>query len=153
VTLALLVALTLMPVAQQTARHDAHGQHKAAMDHRGDQAMGFDQAKIRHTFTTTERGGTIEVIAKDPKDSTTITQIRKHLMEIARLFKDGDFSKPIFIHAQNPPGADIMKARRADITYRFDELPAGGRVTITSTSDDAVAATHAFLRFQREQHK
>ena len=122
------------------------------MDHRGHLAMGFDQAKIQHSFSTGEHGGAIQVVAKDPTDAKTIAEIRTHLREITKLFKEGDFSKPIFIHAQNPPGADTMKARRADIQSRYDDIPTGARVTVRSSSGDAVAAIHAFLKFQQSEH-
>jgi hypothetical protein len=151
-TLAVLLSVGLL-VAPQTVPPDPHAQHKAGMDHRGNQAMGFDQAKIRHTFTPSAQGGTIEVAALDPRDGVTIEQIRRHLREIAKLFKAGDFSKPVFIHAQNPPGADVMKARRADIDYRFEETAAGGRLAVSSGNADAVAAIQSFLKFQQAEHK
>jgi hypothetical protein len=152
-TAPLLIALTLALTPASVTVQDPHAQHKAGMDHRGNQAMGFDQAKIQHTFTTVERGGEIQVVAKDAKDAETVTQIRSHLREIARLFKAGDFSKPVFIHAQNPPGADTMKARRGSIDYRVEEIPSGAKLTIASDNAEAVAAIHAFLRFQQQEHK
>jgi hypothetical protein len=151
-TLPMVVALILTFTSPFVTGQD-QAQHKAGMDHRGNQAMGFDQANIRHTFATSDRGGTIEVIAKAASDAATIAQIRSHLREIAKLFKAGDFSKPVFIHAQNPPGAATMKARRSDIDYRFDEVPAGGKLTVTSSNAEAVAAIQSFLRFQQDEHK
>ena len=148
-----LVAVTLALAPAFAAQHDGHGQHKAAMDHRGHQAMGFDQRKIRHTFTPTDRGGTIDIAALDARDAPTIAKIRTHLAEVAKLFKAGDFSKPVFIHAQDPPGADTMKSLRGDIDYRFEEKPAGGSLAVTSANREAVAAIHAFLRFQDTEHK
>lgn len=143
-TAILTVALAL---AASPGQHD----HKA-MNERGNQAMGFDQAKATHTFTTTAAGGVIAVDAKEPSDATTIGQIRAHLGRIAKLFKAGDFSKPLFIHAQTPPGADIMKARRQQIEYRYEDTTSGGKVTITSGNHDAIAAVHRFLLFQNQEH-
>jgi hypothetical protein len=140
-------------VSAAIAPQDPHAQHKAAMDHRGHQAMGFDQAKVKHTFSPSADGGTIDVAALDPADAVTIRQIRGHLKEIAKLFKAGDFSKPVFIHAQDPPGADVMKARRQDIQYRFEETPSGGRLAISSADAKAIAAIQAFVTFQRDEHK
>jgi hypothetical protein len=146
-------AVALVSVTPSVPEQHSHAPQRAAMDHRGQQAMGFDQAKVRHTFATADNGGTIEVVAKDAKDSETVIEIRGHLRQIARLFKAGDFSKPLFIHAQDPPGVDVMKARRADIEYRYEERPAGGTVTVSSKNADAIAAIHAFLRFQQGEHK
>ena len=151
-TLPMVIVLALTLAAPSVTKQD-HAQHKAGMDHRGNQAMGFDQAKIRHTFTPGDRGGTIEVIAKAASDSDTIAQIRSHLQEIAKLFKAGDFSKPVFIHAQNPPGAATMKALRSEIDYRFDDVPAGGKLSATSMNAEAIAAIQSFLRFQQDEHK
>lgn len=151
-TLSLLVAVSLLSASPFAIAQDPHAQHQAAMDRRGNHAMGFDQGKARHTFATSERGGTIQVVAIDAKDQQTITQIRAHLREIARLFKAGDFSKPLFIHARNPPGTDTLKARRADIEYRYADVPSGGTVTLSSTAADAVAAIQAYLQFQQTEH-
>jgi hypothetical protein len=147
------IMLALLTCAAPAAAQQNPHQHQADMDHRGHQAMGFDQSKSRHTFTTNDRGGTIEAVAVDARDTTTIGQIRSHMREIAKLFKNGDFSKPLFIHAQNPPGADAMKTRRADIDYRVEDLPAGARIIVSSADPGAIAAIHAFLRFQQNEHK
>ena len=39
------------------------------------------------------------------------------------------------------------------ITYRYEETPAGGRVRIVTGNAEALAAVHAFLRFQIEDHQ
>ncbi len=45
-----------------------------------------------------------------------------------------------------------MQKERADITYMFEKLPAGGKVLIKSSNAEAVKAVHQFLRFQIEDH-
>ena len=45
-----------------------------------------------------------------------------------------------------------MKEKRTEISYSFEEFPAGGRVRITTTNPDALKAIHEFLRFQIEDH-
>jgi hypothetical protein len=152
-TIAVLIAASLALAPPSVPQHDPHAQHRAGMDHRGNQAMGFDQARIRHAFTTGQSGGTIQVVAIDAKDTETVARIRTHLREIAKLFKAGDFSKPVFIHAENPPGVDTLKARRAEIDYRYADIPSGGTLTISSSQPDAVAAIHSFLQFQQSEHK
>jgi hypothetical protein len=152
-SISLILALAIGFIPQLVTAQDTKKPDHAAMDHRGHEAMGFDQAKITHTFSTADRGGTVQIVAKDAKDSVTVSQIRAHLKEIARLVTAGDFSKPVFIHAQDPPGIDVMKRRRREIDYGYQEMASGGRLTISSSQPDAVAAIHRFLRFQQDEHK
>jgi hypothetical protein len=79
--------------------------------------------------------------------------IRMHLKHIASMFSNGDFSIPMFVRSENPPGTTEMKDRQADITYTFEELPTGGRVRITTTNHDALNAVHDFLTFQIADHQ
>jgi hypothetical protein len=58
----------------------------------------------------------------------------------------------MFVHDQVPPGVPVMKEKRAEISYSFEELPAGGRVRIKTRDPDALKAIHHFLRFQIEDH-
>jgi len=41
-------------------------------------------------------------------------------------FGNGDFSVPIFVHSEIPPGVSEMTYRNADIVYAFEEMLAGG---------------------------
>lgn len=79
--------------------------------------------------------------------------IRSHLMHIATMFSNGEFSIPMFVHDQVPPGVPVMKDKHAEISYSFEELSAGGRVRIKTTNPDALKAIHQFLRFQIEDHR
>jgi hypothetical protein len=76
-----------------------------------------------------------------------------HLGHIARAFQSGDFDIPMFVHDSTPPGVPEMKRLQKQIRYTFEETPAGGRVVISTTNDEALAAIHRFLRFQIEEHK
>jgi hypothetical protein len=147
----LLAAICFLSAAGTAlAQHDpAHH----AMQQRGEQAMGFDQDRSTHHFLIQKDGGAIEVTAKDPADSTTTTDIRAHLRHIRTAFSNGDFALPVFIHDKPPPGIDVLKARRDQLTFRYDDLQAGGRVRVTTADPDALAALHAFLKFQIVEHK
>jgi hypothetical protein len=68
------------------------------------------------------------------------------------MFSNGDFSMPVFVHSQVPPGVPVMKEKGAVISYAFEELPSGGRVRIKTTDQEALKAVHDFLRFQIEDH-
>lgn len=83
---------------------------------------------------------------------TSLTGIRSHLTHIVTMFSNGEFSIPMFVHDQVLPGVPVMKEKRAEISYSFEELPAGGRVRIKTTDPDPLKAIHDFLRFQIEDH-
>jgi hypothetical protein len=123
----------------------------AAMQQRGQRAMGVDQYTSTHHFEALPDGGRIE-LQRDVDDSAGVLQIRTHLQEIAKAFAAGDFSTPAFVHMQDVPGTKVMAAKRAAITYSYHELPRGGEVRIQTTDAVALAAIHEFLAFQRKDH-
>ena len=114
--------------------------------------MGVDQYTSTHEFESLPDGGRIE-LRRDPRDSAGVAQIRTHLQEIARAFAAGDFSTPAFVHMRAVPGTDVMAARRAAIAYAYRALPGGGEVRIATADPEAVRAVHAFLAFQRADHR
>jgi hypothetical protein len=138
------------PPAGQAHDHDTH--HREMLT-RGAQAMGFDQERTVHHFLLYEDGGAIEVSVKEVSDQANLHAIRQHLPEIAGLFKAGDFGKPALTHAQQVPGTVELTQLRDRIAYRYEETAAGGRVRIVTHDADALAAIHAFLRFQIEDHR
>src|SRR5580700_3304166 len=131
----------------------AASRHQADVEKHGDEAMGFSHDKTTHHFRLYSDGGAIEVTANDSKDSQSTQAIRSHLTHIATMFSNGEFSIPMFVHDQVPPGVSVMKEKHAEISYSFEELPAGGRVRIKTTNPDALKAAHDFLRFQIEDHR
>jgi hypothetical protein len=146
-TLRLMLMLTLgvTPVVL-----DAQDHHAGVMK-RGAHVMGFDQTTTTHHFRLSRTGGAIEVTANDAADTTAIAQIQKHLQHIAGMFTEGNFSAPMLIHAQEPPGVAEMKRAAAAITYKYEPLPRGGRVQLHTTSH--LGAVHEFLRFQITDHR
>lgn len=146
--------------AQQTPESKAsmencpmHQKHMQEMNERGNQAMGFDQAKTAHHFILRVDGGVIQVEANDPKDTTSRDQIRQHLSQITKMFAAGDFSKPLAVHAQVPPGVETMKKLKAEINYSYEEIEGGARLRISSANPEALAAIHEFLKFQINEHQ
>jgi len=141
---------------QSCPMHKEHmkeaSQHQADVEKHGDEAMGFPHDKTTHRVRLYSDGGAIEVTVDDTKDSETMQVIRTHLTNIVTMFSNGGFSIPMFVHDQVPPGIPVMKEKRAEISYSFEELPAGGRVRIKTTNPDALKAIHDFLRFQIEDH-
>ncbi len=154
----LTLGLVFLATALAFAQHDhAAVQHNdaqhAAMNQRGDHAMGFSQDKTTHHFRILDDGGAIEISANDPKDKASVDQIRMHLKHISQMFAEGDFSIPMLVHDENPPGAAKMKELRSSLKYSFEELPTGGRVRIRSSDSAANAAVHEFLRYQIREHR
>jgi hypothetical protein len=157
IALLLLCALQLAAQDMQSCpMHNEHmkaaSQHQADVEKHGDQAMGFPHDKTTHHFRLYSDGGAIEVTVNDSKDSQNLQSIRSHLTHIATMFSNGDFAIPMFVHDQVPPGVPVMKEKHAEISYTFEELPAGGRVRIQTNNPDARKAIHDFLRFQIVDH-
>ncbi len=136
----------------QDSTAQTHDQHHADVNRRGDQVMGFDHEKTTHHFQLMSDGGAIQVEANAPEDTASSDQIQEHLSHIAQMFADGDFTAPMLIHAQTPPGVAVMKRLTAEIEYRFEKTERGGRIRITTTNGEALAAIHEFLRFQIRDH-
>jgi hypothetical protein len=144
----------LMSGGEAGAKADAvHGSHLGGVNARGGAAMGFSQTETTHHFLLTRDGGRIEVEAKDPADAANRERVRRHLAHVAEMFAAGDFNTPVLVHARTPPGAEAMSRLKAEIDYAYEETERGGRVRITAKSPDALAAVHAFLRFQIEDHQ
>jgi hypothetical protein len=149
-----------LPVAAQDMQscpmHKEHmkqvSQHQAEVEKHGDQAMGFSHDKTMHHFRLYADGGAIEVTADDVKDNENIQAIRSHLKHIATMFSQGDFSVPMFIHDEVPPGVSAMKEKQAQISYSFEDVSAGGKVQIRTSDPGSLKAIHEFLRFQISDH-
>jgi hypothetical protein len=125
----------------------------AALQQRGESAMGVNQYTSQHVFEPLPDGGRVVLQRKesDPKGEATI---RAHMLTIAAAFSRGDFALPGFVHATSEvPGTEVMKRLRRDITYSPRDLPEGGEVVISSKNPEAVAAIHKFLAFQRMDHR
>ncbi len=138
------------PMHQQHATAESH---HATVEKHGDQAMGFPHDRTTHHFLLTADGGTIAVAANDANDKANIEAIRTHLSHIAVMFANGDFSAPMFVHDEIPPGVTSMQLLKAAIRYRYEEAPSGGQVHIESSDPVAIAAIHDFLRFQIGDHQ
>lgn len=142
-----------MPAETTHEAHLSQIQKDAELKQRGNQAMGFDQEKTTHHFALTANGGLIQVDVNDASDHANRDLIRTHLREISREFVNGVFDKPFQTHADVPPGAPTMQRLRASITYTFEQTDSGGRVRIVTSTPEALAAVHEFLRYQIKEHR
>lgn len=128
-----------------------HAKHTAtAVDHRGDQVMGFSHEKTRHSFKLYADGGAVEVRGDDPE---SIAAIRSHLQVIAKEFAAGNFDKPREIHDRVVPGVPVLKELGAKVSYTYEELERGARVRIKTSEKRGIDAVHEFMRFQIEDHR
>ncbi|HEX6163981.1 MAG TPA: hypothetical protein VFZ31_11475 [Vicinamibacterales bacterium] len=126
--------------------------HQAVKD-RGAHVMGFDQDATVHHFRLHADGGSIDIAAKDRNDIKNRDAIRSHLPHIASMFGDGNFEAPMLIHDTNVPGTEQMAALKNRIRFVYVETPAGGRLDVFTTDQEALAAVHDFMRFQIADHK
>jgi len=138
--------------APSAARHPHADTAFAALRARGTAAMGVDQYTSTHRFDDLPDGGRIE-LQRDADDAAGIATIRAHLQGIAAAFARGDFATPAMVHMREVPGTAVMRARSAAIRYEYRALPRGGEVRITTADPEALRAIHAFLAFQRSDHR
>lgn len=124
----------------------------AALQARGQQAMGVDQYTSTHLFDALPDGGRIE-LQRDVDDAAGVSRIRAHLQELAGAFRSGDFGTPAFVHMREVPGTRVMAERREAITYTYRDLPRGGELRMATSDPEALRAIHEFMAFQREDHR
>jgi hypothetical protein len=125
---------------------------QAGVDARHDSATGVSHHDAVHHFRLGPDGGSIQLEVKDAAQVEARDRIREHLQVVARAFAEGDFAFPMLIHDQTPPGVPVMKERKAFLRYRYEPTVKGGLVRISTDDAQALAAVHAFLRFQVEDH-
>jgi hypothetical protein len=125
----------------------------AAVQERGKGVMGVDQYTSRHVFEDLPDGGRVVLDRDDAADTAAVATIRAHMREIAAAFQRGDFTAPGLVHAQEVPGTRIMAASRTAITYAAVDRPRGAEVRIRTTDSSTLKAVHAFLAFQRADHR
>jgi hypothetical protein len=141
-----------MTAEQHAAMHGGTSDSSfAAMQKRGQMAMGVNQYTSTHKFDVTGDGGRIE-LQSNVFDSLDVAQIRAHMKLIEHAFEAGDFSTPAFVHLRDMPGTAIMAKNKALIHYTYGELPRGGEVRISTADAESRAAVAEFLQAQRKEH-
>jgi hypothetical protein len=116
----------------------------------GETDLGSNQGKAVRHFKLLPDGGAIEITANDPAD---VGAVRRQVANIVAMFGQGKFEVPTVIRGQNPPRTDRMSQLKGAISYVAENLPAGGRVVITTTTSEARNAVHDFLRFQIQEQQ
>ena len=95
----------------------------------------------------------MEVEADRSDDDSSKAAIRRHMEMIAGMFGQGDFSLPMFIHDTVPPGVEVMKRLKAQLSYTAENTAQGAQVRISTRNPEALAAVHEFLLFQIKEHR
>ncbi|MEN3327658.1 MAG: hypothetical protein V7638_2465 [Acidobacteriota bacterium] len=152
--LAISLASGLLIRGQQQERRDSQMTQKQMdeMNMRGDKHMGFDHLKTTHHFLLANDGGAIQVEANDAKDTNSRDQIRGHLRHITVMFSEGNFEVPMLVHEKTPPGSEVMKKLKGEISYKYKETERGALIQISTGNAQALQAIHEFLKFQIEEH-
>jgi hypothetical protein len=148
-----LFALHIMAQTITPSPTAADAQRAAEVDQRGDEGMGFSHAMTGHHFHLLPDGGSIEVESDSPDDNASKEAIRRHMQKIAGMFAQGDFSLPMFIHDNVPPGVEVMKRLKNQIVYTAENTAKGAQVRITTGNAEALVAVHEFLRYQIKDHR
>jgi hypothetical protein len=139
-------------IQSQQANTQTPEQQHAEMMKRGDMGMGFSHEKTTHHFLLLRDGGVIQVTANDPKDDASRDHIRMHLSHVAKMFSEGDFNIPMFIHDTTPPGVATMEKLHSEIHYQYEQTDAGAKIMIRTANLKALKAVHEFLQFQISEH-
>ena len=145
------MTFAIVTAAQQTDQNKMD--HDKMVQENGEKAMGFSQTATTHHFLIMKDGGAIQVEANDGKDIDNRDKVRGHLTMIAKQFQEGVFTTPFAVHGVVPPGVPEMDRLKNEISYTYEKTPRGARVRITTKDPDALAAIHAFLKFQIQEHK
>lgn len=152
--LAISLTSALLIRAQQQEKRDSQMTQKQMdeMNLRGDKHMGFDHLKTTHHFLLASDGGAIQVEANDAKDTDSRDQIRGHLRHITMMFSQGNFEIPMLIHEKTPPGSEVMRKLKGEISYKYKETDRGALIQISTGNGQALQAIHKFLKFQIKEH-
>lgn len=119
----------------------------------GRHVMPFNLEQTLHVFSKIKTGGLQQVIVKDPLAKDQINLIREHLTQIAKDFKQSNFSDPEKIHGKDMPGLKALQAaKKGDISIQYQEIPEGAEILYTSDNLDLVNAIHQWFDAQLSDH-
>lgn len=153
IVLLAFLAPTLGSAQSTPATSPAADSTFAAMKARGAVVMGVSQETSEHLFEDLPDGGRIVYRMLDPADADGARTIRRHLRSISDSFAVGVFHAPAEVHGVEAPGTAEMARLRGEIRYAAHDIPSGAELRISSADSSAIAAIHAFLAFQRMDHR
>jgi hypothetical protein len=127
-------------------------ERQAEVAERGAEVMPFDLDRTTHVFTERPDGGVQVVTADDSADAEQVRLVRAHLGEEAEAFARGDFGDPASIHGSDMPGLAALEAGVGQIAVSYQDVPAGGQLTYTTSDPALVEALHAWFDAQVSDH-
>ena len=119
---------------------------------KGSEVMPFDLEATTHVYEKTGNGGVQRVVADDPGDAANVAAIRGHLREEADAFGRGEFSDPAEIHGEEMPGLAELERGAERVEVRYEELPDGAQIVLTSEDPELVGAVHEWFDAQLSDH-
>lgn len=131
---------------------DAERVRQERVAERGSEVMPFDLEATTHVYEKTGNGGVQRVVADDPGDAANVAAIRGHLREEADAFSRGEFSDPAKIHGEEMPGLAEMERGAERVEVRYEELPDGAQIVLTSEDPELVGAVHEWFDAQLSDH-
>ncbi len=149
---ALAVLGTLYATGAFAFQEDQEEARQRQVAERGSEVMPFDLEATTHVYEKTENGGVQEVVADDPDDAENVAAIREHLKEEAEAFSRGEFSDPASIHGEQMPGLAELEAGAHRVGVRYEKVPDGARIVLTSEDPELVAAVHDWFDAQLSDH-
>jgi hypothetical protein len=145
-------AVTILAQRPDHVPHDGATDRQQEVAAKGRDVMPFDLDRTTHVFTKLSQGGQEDVTADDPADRNQIELIRGHLRKEAAAFARGDFTDPVTIHGPGMPGVAQLSAAGDRLGVSYVDLPAGAKLTFTSTDPVIVQAVHAWFDAQTSDH-
>ena len=144
----------------QDMNHDHHQKvndstlmYRQHMIHaRSPMVMPFDMDKVSHYFLKNDRGGILQIKAKDSNDSTQIAMVRSHLKNEQALFSNADFKDPKKLHGADMPGLKTLTDAKGKFNVDYKELADGAQLTFTSGDEEVIQAIHVWFDAQLRDH-
>ncbi len=118
----------------------------------GAQVMPFDLDATTHIFTNKPDGGIQDVVADNPDDDDSISEIREHLRVEVDKFQAGDFSDPESIHGSDMPGLATLQARFSEIAVELELSETGASISYVAVDPALVTAIHDGFQAQTSDH-
>ncbi|MDP9843761.1 hypothetical protein [Streptosporangium lutulentum] len=150
--LALIVVAATVYVLISRNEQQALAARQAEIAARSRTVMPFDLERTTHRFAKSATGGVQTVTSEDPADIEQVALIREHLTEEAAGFGKGDYGDPASIHGTDMPGLRELEQGHGRVDIRYTELPAGARITYTTSDAPLVTALHAWFDAQVTDH-
>ena len=144
-----LALLTIAASAQEPPRPYVD----PAFLNRVTKVTGFDSERVVRHFYLLKNGGAIEVVAKDPKDETTVKAVQTYLKKESDSWTKGNFENVNAMYGKLPEGTPELKKLRDSVTFAAVPEESGGVLRLLTVNPQAKSAIHEYLKYQIDQFK